>query len=329
MPYDKAVEQRVKQNFDGTKGDSFMMKRKLAWLLAGLMTVTMLAGCSKDGGDKGSDNNGGTDPGTSQGDNNGSGAPENNGFDKNQAITVITREEGSGTRGAFVELTGVEEKDADGNKVDNTTDEAVVANQTEAVITQVKGDPAAIGYISLVDGTEATAENVKNGSYKVSRPFNIATKGEASGLAKDFIDFILSKEGQEVVSGGYIPVNDAAAPFAGTKPEGKIVVGGSSSVMPIMEKLQEAYLKVNPNATIELQQSDSTAGMTGAKDGTYDIGMASRELKDSELADLTPTQIALDGIAVIVNQANDLSDISTDAIKAIYTGDTTTWAEVK
>lgn len=317
-----------------------MMKRKLAWLLAGLMTVTMLAGCSKDGGDKGSDNNGGTDPGTSQGDSNGSGAPENNGFDKNQAITVITREEGSGTRGAFVELTGVEEKDADGNKVDNTTDEAVVANQTEAVITQVKGDPAAIGYISLgslndtvkalqVDGTEATAENVKNGSYKVSRPFNIATKGEAAGLAKDFIDFILSKEGQEVVSGGYIPVNDAAAPFAGTKPEGKIVVGGSSSVMPIMEKLQEAYLKVNPNATIELQQSDSTAGMTGAKDGTYDIGMASRELKDSELADLTPTQIALDGIAVIVNQANDLSDISTDAIKAIYTGDTTTWAEVK
>lgn len=317
-----------------------MMKRKLAWLLAGLTAVTMLAGCSKDGGDKGSDNNGGTDPGTSQGDSNGAGAPENNGFDKNQAITVITREEGSGTRGAFVELTGVEEKDADGNKVDNTTDEAVVANQTEAVITQVKGDPAAIGYISLgslndtvkalqVDGTEATAENVKNGSYKVSRPFNIATKGEASGLAKDFIDFILSKEGQEVVSGGYIPVNDAAAPFAGTKPEGKIVVGGSSSVMPIMEKLQEAYLKVNPNATIELQQSDSTAGMTGAKDGTYDIGMASRELKDSELADLTPTQIALDGIAVIVNQANDLSDISTDAIKAIYTGDTTTWAEVK
>lgn len=307
-----------------------MMKRKLALLLAGLVASSVLAGCGKGEGG-GSKGNGGANPSASQ---------DGSGFDKSQEITVITREEGSGTRGAFVELTGVEEKDADGNKVDNTTDEAVVANQTEAVLTQVKGDPAAIGYISLgslndtvkalkVDGVSPTSENVKSGDYKMARPFNIATKGEPTGLAKDFIDFILSKEGQEVVSSGYISVNDGAEPYTGDQPEGKIVVAGSSSVSPIMEKLQEAYLKHNPNATIEIQQSDSTAGMTGAMDGTCDIGMASRELKESELAELASTQIALDGIAVIVNQANDLSDISTDSIKAIYTGDSTTWAEIK
>lgn len=313
-----------------------MMKQRLTLLLAGLMAASVLTGCGKDDGNhgnanKGDANNGGTSPSTSQG---------GSGFDKSQEITVITREDGSGTRGAFVELTGVEAKDADGNKVDHTTDEAVVANQTEAVLTQVKGDPAAIGYISLgslndtvkalkVDGVEPTSENVKSGDYKVARPFNIATKGQPTGLAKDFIDFILSKEGQAVVASGYITVDDAAEPFAGDKPEGKIVVAGSSSVTPIMEKLQEAYLKLNPNATIEIQQSDSTAGMTGALDGTCDIGMASRELKESELAQLTSTQIALDGIAIIVNQANDLTDISTDAIKGIYVGDVTTWADVK
>ena len=239
------------------------------------------------------------------------------------------------TRGAFVELTGVE---ADGE--DQTTEEAVVANQTEAVITQVSGDPAAIGYISLgslndtvkalkVEGVEATPENVKNGTYTVARPFYIATKGEATGVAADFISFIMSKQGQEIVSDGYIAVNDAAADFAGTQPEGKIVVAGSSSVTPVMEKLQEAYLELNPNATIEIQQTDSSAGMTAAIDGTCDIGMASRELKDSELAELTPTQIAMDGIAVIVNQDNALDDITMDQIRQIYTGEVTDWADVQ
>ena len=170
---------------------------------------------------------------------------------------------------------------------------------------------------------------MKNGTYTVARPFYIATKGEATGVAADFISFIMSKQGQEIVSDGYIAVNDAAADFAGTQPEGKIVVAGSSSVTPVMEKLQEAYLELNPNATIEIQQTDSSAGMTAAIDGTCDIGMASRELKDSELAELTPTQIAMDGIAVIVNQDNALDDITMDQIRQIYTGEVTDWADVQ
>ena len=234
---------------------------------------------------------------------------------------------------------GIEEKGADGTKTDKTTNEAVIANKTDVMLTNVAGDEYGIGYVSLgslsssvkavkVDGVEATAENVKNGTYKVARPFNIATKSDISEVAQDFIDYILSSEGQEIVSDGYIKINDDAQPYAGSKPAGKIVVAGSSSVSPVMEKLKEAYLKVNTNAEIELQTSDSTAGMTGAMEGTCDIGMASRELKDSESTTLTATPIALDGIAVIVNPQNPTDDMSTEDIKDIFTGTKTMWSEI-
>ena len=256
------------------------------------------------------------------------------------AITVLSREDGSGTRGAFIELFGIEQKDADGNKVDNTIDSAEITNSTSVMMTTVAGNKAAIGYVSLgsldesqvkavlIDGAEATAENVKSGTYKVSRPFNIATKGDPDGLAKDFIDFILSEEGQAVVEeNGYVSEGNTGA-FEGTKPEGKITVGGSSSVTPVMEKLKEAYTSVNPNATIEVQQSDSTTGMTSTIDGTYDIGMASRELKDEEAAQLTPQVIALDGIAVIVNKENPITELTSEDVLNIYTGVTTDWSEI-
>ncbi len=234
---------------------------------------------------------------------------------------------------------GIEEKGADGTKTDKTTNEAVIANKTDVMLTNVAGDEYGIGYVSLgslsssvkavkVDGVEATAENVKNGTYKVARPFNIATKSDISDVAQDFIDYILSSEGQEIVSDGYIKINDDAQPYAGSKPAGKIVVAGSSSVSPVMEKLKEAYLKVNTNAEIELQTSDSTAGMTGAMEGTCDIGMASRELKDSESAALTATPIALDGIAVIVNPQNPTDDMSTEDIKDIFTRTKTMWSGI-
>lgn len=256
------------------------------------------------------------------------------------AISVLSREDGSGTRGAFIELFGIEQKDADGNKVDMTIDSAEITNSTSVMMTTVAGNVNAIGYVSLgsldesqvkallVDGAEATADNVKDGTYKVARPFNIATKGDPDGLAKDFIDFILSDEGQAVVEeNGYVSQGSTGA-FEGTLPEGKITVGGSSSVTPVMEKLKEAYTALNPNATIEVQQSDSTTGMTSTIDGTYDIGMASRELKEEELADLTPTTIAIDGIAVIVNPENTVSDITTDEVMKIYTGEITDWSEI-
>lgn len=255
-------------------------------------------------------------------------------------ISVISREDGSGTRGAFIELFGVEEKDAEGNKVDNTTVDASITNNTAVMMSAVGGDPAAVGYISLgslndtvkavkIDGVEASAENMKNGTYKVSRPFNIATREDVSEAAQDFINYILSPEGQAVVEeNGYIAID--AQEMKSTQPEGKIVVAGSSSVTPVMEKLKEAYEEVNPNAEIEIQQSDSTTGMTSAIDGICDIGMASRELKDTELeAGLTPTVIALDGIAVIVNNENPVDDLTADQVKSIFTGETTVWGDVQ
>ncbi|MBS1421075.1 MAG: phosphate ABC transporter substrate-binding protein [Lachnospira sp.] len=260
---------------------------------------------------------------------------------KSQTITVVSREDGSGTRGAFIELFGIEEKDASGKKVDNTTDDATITNSTEVMMTTVAGDEAAIGYTSLgalnssikalkVDGAEATAANVKSGTYKISRPFNIATKGTVSEVTQDFINYILSEDGQKIVeSNGYISQGNSGA-FTSNGASGKIVVAGSSSVTPVMEKLLEAYQKVNTGAKIELQENDSTTGMTAAIDGTCDIGMASRELKDSEKsAGLTNQVIALDGIAVIVNNKNSASNITSEQVKAIFTGETTDWSNVK
>lgn len=254
-------------------------------------------------------------------------------------ITIVSREDGSGTRGAFIELFGIQEE-VDGEKVDMTTEEAQITNSTSVMMTTVAGDEYAIGYISLgsldesvkalkIDGAEATAENVKSGEYKVSRPFNIATKKDMDNeVAKDFINFIMSTEGQTVVEdNGYIAVEGAEA-FEGTQPSGKAVVGGSSSVAPVMEKLAEAYKAVNPNAEIELQTTDSTTGMTSTIDGSYDIGMASRELKEEESAELDAKVIATDGIAVIVNNNNALDELSSEQVKAIYTGEALTWDEV-
>lgn len=257
------------------------------------------------------------------------------------AIAVVSREGGSGTRGAFIELMGIEEKDAEGNKNDRTTDEALIANSTNVVMTQVAGNEGGIGYISLgsldntvkavkVDGTEATVDNVIAGTYKVSRPFNIATKGDVSEVAQDFINYIMSAEGQQIINDNkYIPVDTAAAAFTSNNAEGTVVVGGSSSVSPVMEKLAEAYKAVNTNAKVEIQTTDSSSGMKAAIDGTVDIGMASRELKDEEKAELTPTVIAMDGIAVIVNNANPIENISSEQIKQIYVGEITDWSEVK
>lgn len=255
-------------------------------------------------------------------------------------ISVVSREDGSGTRGAFVELTKVEEKDADGNKVDHTTTDAVIANSTDVVLNNVAGDSNAIGYVSMgalndtvkavkVDGVEATTDNVKAGTYAISRPFNIAvSKDEAlSDAAQDFYNFIMSAEGQQIVEDNkYIKINDSAEAFESNDASGKVVVAGSSSVTPVMEKLSESYQQINPNVTIEVQQSDSTTGMTSAMEGTCDIGMASRELSDEEAAKLTATAIALDGIAVIVNKDNQVSDLTLDQIKKIYIGEITDWS---
>lgn len=308
-----------------------MKKKVAALLITGIMAVAMTACGSSNSG---TDNSGSTD-GTAKTE---SSADAGSDWDNTRDITVVSREDGSGTRGAFVELFGIEEE-VNGEKVDMTTEEANITNSTSVMMSTVAQDEYAIGYISLgslddsvkavkVDGSEATAENIKNGSYKISRPFNIATKEDLSDAAQDFEDFILSTEGQKVVEDNkYIPLDDVSD-YKSNGASGKVVVAGSSSVSPVMEKLKEAYQAVNSDVEVEIQTSDSTTGMQNAIDGVCDIGMASRELKDSEKeAGLTPTVIAMDGIAVVVNNDNPTDELSSEQVKSIFTGDVLTWDE--
>ena len=249
---------------------------------------------------------------------------------------MVSREDGSGTRGAFVELIGVVDEEDN----DMTTVDAEISNSTEVVIQSVAGNTGAIGYISLgslddtvkgvnIDGVEPTAENIENGTYTVSRPFNVATKGELTNeAAQDFMNYIMSEEGQAIVAEDYIPVS-GVEPFESNGASGTVTVSGSSSVSPLMQKLIEGYNTVNPNVEIELQTSDSTTGMTDAINGMSDIGMASRELKQEELdAGLVNTVIATDGIAIIVNNESPITDLTTEQVRDIYLGNITDWSEL-
>lgn len=337
-----------------------MKKKVMCMLLTGMMAASMIAGCGNSGNASGNASaNAGADTNTdasadaadSSADQSADVTPDTTAansasaatgdFDNSEYINVVSREDGSGTRGAFIELFGVEEKNDAGEKIDNTTDEAIITNSTDVMLTTVSGDEYSIGYVSLgslndsvkavsIDGAEATVDNIKSGDYTIARPFNIATKGTPSDVAQDFINFIMSADGQAVISDNkYIPVDDGAAAFESNGASGKVVVAGSSSVTPVMEKLKEAYVAVNSGAEIEIQESDSTTGMTAAMDGTCDIGMASRELKDSETEQgLTATTIAMDGIAVVVNLDNPTANLTSDQVKGVYVGDVTSWDEL-
>ena len=293
------------------------MKKFISFALIAAMAVTTLVGC----GNKGAKADGGS---------------------SDAATTVMSREDGSGTRGAFIELFGIEEKDKDGNKVDKTTSSVQITNSTSVMMTTVAENKAAIGYISLgslndtvkavkIDGAEASVDNVKNGSYKIVRPFNIVTKDKLNKQAQDFENYIMSADGQKVIQdNGYIKADEKAPAYKSNGAKGKVVVGGSSSVTPVMEKLKEAYAKVNKDVTVEVQQSDSTTGVTNAIEGTCDIGMASRDLADSETKKgVKATVIAKDGIAVIVNKDSKVDELTSTQVKDIYTGKTTKWADVK
>lgn len=261
-------------------------------------------------------------------------------WNKKSQIDVISREDGSGTRGAFIEIFGIEKKNAEGKKIDYTTEEAAITNSTAVMLSSVAGDKYAIGYVSLgslnnsvkalqIDGAEASVENINNGSYKISRPFNIAVKDNLSEVATDFVNYILSDEGQNVIAANkYIKVKTSGS-FQTKAPKGKVVVAGSSSVSPVMEKLIEAYKKINPNATLELQTSDSTTGVTNAINGTCDIGMASRSLKSSEKEKgVNEVTIAIDGIAVIVNQENPTVGLTKAQVESIFTGKVEKWNKI-
>lgn len=302
-----------------------MKRRVLTFMMIAALAMTALAGC------------GTKETGKTEGNEEGVATE----FDLENDITVISREDGSGTRGAFVELVGVEQKNEAGEKVDYTTVEATITNNTSVMMTAVANDEYAIGYISLgslndtvkavkIDGVEASIENVANGTYAVNRPFNLAINGEVTDAAQDFMNYILSAEGQTIIEeAGYIMINDDAAAFVSNGSEGKVVVAGSSSVTPVMEKLKEAYADINANVTIEINTSDSSTGVSSVLEGTCDLGMASRELKDSEKeAGATEVTIAKDGIAVIVNNSNPINDLTKETVKNIYVGDILTWSEI-
>ncbi|MCL1912634.1 MAG: substrate-binding domain-containing protein [Eubacteriaceae bacterium] len=290
------------------------MKKSLTLLLAAIFLGAIIAGCASNpttGTGGGGDNTGGND------------------------ITVISREDGSGTRGAFIELMGIQVKEGDVTK-DMTTKEAIIADGTDIVLTSVANDANAIGYISTgslndtvkalqIEGAAPTIENIKNGAYPIARPFKIAYKGELEGVAADFVAFIFSKDGQDIVAKSCVTMQDTG-PFESQRPEGKLVINGSSSVFPLMEKLVEAYLKINEVADIEVHMTDSSAGMAAAINGTCDIGMASRDLKESELEQLTDESIAIDGIAVIVNKENPATGMTKEEVRAIFTGEVSIWS---
>ena len=315
------------------------MKKSIKLALAGVMAMSMMTACGAGAAETATtaaaaaDTTGAdTEAATTE------AQAEAAGGSMEGAIDVISREDGSGTRGAFIELFGVEQKDASGEKVDYTTDDAEITNSTEVMMTSVAGDKQAIGYISLgslndsvkavkIDGAAATVDDIKNGSYKIARPFNIVTTGEVSDVAQDFINFIFSEEGQKVVEdNGYISQGNQGAYTASGK-SGKVTVAGSSSVTPVMEKLAEAYKALNSDVTVEVQQSDSTTGVTSSIEGVCDIGMASRDLKEEETAKGAQGQvIAMDGIAVVVNNENPIDDLTAEQVKDIYVGDTTDWS---
>lgn len=269
-------------------------------------------------------------------------APKKNKNFGKKSVVLISREEGSGTRGAFVELFGIEMKNAEGKKVDFTSEEADITNSTEVMLTSVAGNKYAIGYVSLgslnktvkalkIEGVSPSVSSIKNGTYKISRPFNIVTKQTGlSENASDFIRFILSSDGQAIVeANGYISATQNPA-YIATGKKGKITVAGSSSVTPVMEKLAEAYEKLNPEIKIEVQMSDSTTGVNSALNGVCEIGMASRELKDSEKAKgALQTKIAIDGIAVIINKENPTESASIQSVKDLYIGTISKWGDVK
>ena len=323
------------------------MKKVLSTLLALTLCASMLAGC---GGNSNSSSSAADSSASESSSSTSSASSESSASESESSseasaegtsasgpITVVSREDGSGTRGAFVELIGVVDEEDN----DMTTVDATISNSTEVVIQTVAGNTGAIGYISLgslddtvkgvnIDGVEPTAENIENGTYTVSRPFNVATKGELTNeAAQDFMNYIMSAEGQAVVEEeGYIPVEGAEA-FTSTNPSGSVTISGSSSVSPLMEKLKEAYEAVNPNVSIELQTSDSTTGMTSTINGMCDIGMASRELKQEELDQgLVNTVIATDGIAIIVNNDSPIEELTSEQVRDIYLGNITDWSEI-
>ncbi|MEG0894594.1 MAG: substrate-binding domain-containing protein [Oscillospiraceae bacterium] len=294
------------------------MKKSISIFLSSILLATSFIGCSSN---------------ATQG--------NEDAFNAEKEISVISREDGSGTRGAFTELFDIIEKNDAGEKIDKTVETADITQSTGVMLTSVESNKYAIGYVSLgsindnikvldIDNAKASTENIKNGNYKISRPFNIATMGQPNQQATDFINFIMSIEGQKVVEdAGYISKENIGN-FKSAMPTGKISIAGSSSVAPVMEKLKEAYEKINGNLSIEISQSDSTNGLNSVADGICDIGMASRELKESELSKgISATAIALDGIAVIVNKSNTINNLSSETVKQIYTGKIAVWNEVE
>lgn len=314
------------------------MKKVFSALMAAVLAVGLMAGCSQNSSSSSSGNGSSSANGSSSSSTTSSSAGSD--FDASNEITVISREASSGTRSAFDELMNIVVEQDDGSTVDNLFAEAVLVNSTDEVSSKVEVDEFAIGYTSLgsvtdavkavsVDGVEATIDNVKSGDYKISRPFMLATNDQATDLAKDFLAYVTSQQGQAVVTEeGYITAVDDAAEYTASGLSGKLTLSGSTSVEGVIEKLKEEYIALNPDVTIEITYSGSGAGIKDVTEGKVDIGMSSRALSEDEQATLTGTQFASDGIAVIVNVANPVDELTSEQITAIFTGESRNWSDI-
>lgn len=328
-----------------------MTTRKITLSAAALLMAAAFAGCSGNTTSASSNSSSAAEAGSSAADTSAaadSSAADSTASDSTASkldtdITVVSREDGSGTRGAFVELMGIEQKNEAGEKEDMTRGDAEISNSTNGVMMSVAGNVDAIGYISLgslndtvkaldVNGVECSVADIKSVDYVVARPFNVCyqqAKLDGNAAAKDLIAFIESDDGQKIIAdNGYIAIDSTGA-YAPSGVTGAISLNGSTSVGPIMEKLCEAYKALNPDVSIDIQQTGSGAGITSVTEGTCDIGMSSRELKQEELdAGLTEMKIADDGIAVIVNLENPIENITSDEVMKIYTGEINNWSEL-
>jgi len=313
------------------------MKKVIALVLACMFALTALAAC---GGDSGADpvvvTEATPEPAPVQEvdepDTQVPLAPPADDFDADRVIAVFTREDGSGTRDAFVSLTGVG---------DDMYVEAVVESETNQILTKIESNDTAIGYVSVgslnpnvkaleIDGIAPSNETIMDGSYKLQRPLLVCVNADKENdpLVKDFIAFMISAEGQEQSASKWTVIDSDAPSYTSAGLSGVLKVGGSTSVEPLMQKLAEAYIALNPDVDIEISGGGSGTGINEATEGIIDIGMSSRNLKDEEKGALTATVIALDGVAVIINPANPITNMTTEQVRAIFTGEITRWNQL-
>lgn len=246
-------------------------------------------------------------------------------FDGSKNISVVAREDGSGTKSAFMEIIGLKGK-ADVSGV-------IIATGTAGVLAEVRSNPLAVAYESLgyvtddvkmlkVDGVEPTVENIKNGTYKIARPLNVVYQEAtvADGVCKAYLEFLQSADAQKIITEkGYVSTNDGAQEYKiQSGLTGKIGISGSTSLQPLMIELAKKFESLQSGVTVSVSGGGSGTGYKNAKEGVSEFGMISETFNSEKADNCTSYEVAKDGIAVIVNKANTNDNIALDTLKNIY-----------